>query len=195
MFSAFSKLITRSDRTSELNKILDELAKKQVLVGIPEGSERPEEPGHEIDNAQLLYIHSHGIRQKAMRDEMNPKVESGEMSYSKAYQMWLQTHGSPLWHAPPRPVLEPAIEHNKEAIAKQLQKASRVALDGDNPEVELHRVGMLGQNFARDWFTNPANDWPPNSPITEERKGSDKPLIDTGELRKAITYVIREGNS
>ncbi|MGD8188567.1 hypothetical protein ACQCN2_01070 [Brevibacillus ginsengisoli] len=191
MFNAFSKVTTGIDKTGELNKILEGLAKKQVYVGIPEGSERPEEPGQPIDNAQLLYIHSNGIRQKAMRDEMNPKVESGEMSYSKAYQMWLQTHGSPLWRSPPRPVIEPAIEHNKEAIAKQLKKVSEVALDGGDPEVELHKAGMMGQNFARGWFTDPNNGWPPNSPITEERKGSDKPLIDKGELRKAITYVVK----
>ncbi|MCM3141663.1 hypothetical protein [Brevibacillus sp. MER 51] len=191
MFSAFSKVTTGIDKTGELSKILDALAKKQVYVGIPEGSERPEDDGQPITNAQLLYAHTHGIRQKVMRDEMNPKVESGEMTYSKAYQMWIQANGSPLWRSPPRPVIEPAIEHHKEAIAKQLRKVSEVALDGRDPEAELHKAGLMGQNFARDWFTNPANGWPPNSPITEERKGSDKPLIDTGELRKAITYVVK----
>ncbi|QDX92064.1 hypothetical protein EEL30_06590 [Brevibacillus laterosporus] len=191
MFSAFAKVTTGVDKTDELKKILDGLAKKQVYVGIPEGGERPEEQGQPITNAQLLYAHTHGIRQKAMRDEMNPKVESGEMTYSKAYQMWIQTHGSPLWRSPPRPVLEPAIEHNKEALSNQLRKVSEVALDGGDPEPELHKAGLMGQNFAREWFTNPENGWPPNSPITEERKGSDKPLIDTGEIRKAITYVVK----
>lgn len=192
MFSALSKVTTGVDKTNEIKKLLDGLARKQVFVGIPEGGERVEEPGQAITNAQLLYVHTHGVRQKAMRDEMNPKVESGEMTYSKAYELWLQTHGSPLWHSPPRPVLEPAIEHNKEAIAKQLRRVSEVALEGGDPTPELHKAGMMGQNFARDWFTNPANGWPPNSPATVKRKGSDKPLIDTGELRKAITYVVKE---
>ena len=42
------------------------------------------------------------------------------------------------------------------------------------------------------WFENPQNGWPPNSPRTIRRKGSDQPLVDTGEMRKAITYVVRD---
>jgi len=193
MFGVLAKVTSAIDTTNTLKQILDDLAKKQVYVGIPEGSERPDDKGQPITNAELLYVQSHGVRRKEMRDEMNPKVESGEMPYSKAYQMWLQTHGSPLWQIPPRPVLEPAIEHHKGEIAGQLKKATDMALNGGDPEPELHKAGMMAQNFARGWFTNPANGWPPNAPATIERKGSDRPLIDTGELRKAITYVIEEG--
>jgi len=192
LFSAFSQVTTGMDRTNEVKKSLEALARKQVLIGIPDGSDRPEEKGQPITNAQLLYAHTHGIRQKSMREEMNPKVESGEMTYSQAYQMWLQTHGSPLWHSPPRPVLEPAIEHHKDEIAMQLRRVLDVALNGGDPEPELHKAGMMGQNFARDWFTNPANGWPPNSPRTIEKKGSDRPMVNTSELRKSITYVMRE---
>ncbi|WP_103110744.1 hypothetical protein [Brevibacillus reuszeri] len=191
MFNLFGQVTTGIDKTNEIKKIIDDLANRQVYVGIPEGESRQRGSGEPISNAELLYAHTNGIRQKAMRDEMNPKVESGEMTYSQAYQMWIQTHGSPLWRSPPRPVIEPAIEHNKEAIANQLRRVSEVALDGGDPEPELHRAGLMGQNFARGWFTDPANNWAPNSPITEERKGSDKPLIDKGELRKAITYVVK----
>ncbi|MGG3884349.1 hypothetical protein [Brevibacillus panacihumi] len=190
MFSAFSQVTTGLDKTNEIKKSLDALSKKQVLIGIPEGSERPEDKGQPITNAQLLYVHTHGVRKKSMREEMNPKVESGEMTYSKAYELFLQSHGSPLWQSPPRPVLEPAIEYHQDEVAAQLRRVLDAVLDGQDPEPELHKAGMMGQNFARDWFTNPANGWAPNSPRTIEKKGSDKPLINTGELRKEITYVI-----
>lgn len=192
MFNAFAKVTAGKDLTPEVKKMLDDLAKTQVLVGVPEGSDndRPED----ITNAELLYVHTHGVRQKEMREEMNPKVESGELTYSKAFQMYLHTHGSPLWHSPPRPVIEPALEKKKEVVAKQLRKVAETALDGQDPEAELQKAGMLGQNIARAWFTDPANGWAPNSPVTEESKGSDKPLIDTGELRKSITYVVDKGN-
>ncbi|MFP3391012.1 hypothetical protein [Brevibacillus sp. SIMBA_040] len=191
MFNLFGQVTTGIDKTNEIKKIIDDLANRQVYVGIPEGESSQRGQGEPISNAELLYAHTHGIRQKVMRDEMNPRVESGEMTYSKAYELWIQTHGSPLWRSPPRPVLEPAMEHNQEAIAQQLRRVSEVALDGGDPEPELHRAGLMGQNFARGWFTDPANNWAPNSPITEERKGSDRPLIDKGELRKAITYVVK----
>ncbi|MFC3768366.1 hypothetical protein [Paenibacillus sp. GCM10012303] len=197
MFKAFAKVTTGVDKTASVKKLLNELSKKQVYVGIPEGGDSVREGADNsestggITNAELLYVHTHGVRQKEMRDEMNPKVESGEMTYSKAYKLWLHTHGSPLWKSPPRPVIEPAIEHSKDVIAKQLRMAAQVALDGQDPAPELQKAGMLGQNVVRAWFTNPANRWPPNSPITAKRKGSDRPLIDSGELRKSITYVVR----
>lgn len=196
MFNGIAKVTKTSDLTPDVKKMLDDLAKVQVYVGVPEGSDstRPEQAGaSEITNAELLYIHTHGVRKKEMREEMNPKVESGEMTYSKAFQMYLHTHGSPLWQSPPRPVIEPAIEKNKDAISKQLRKVVETALDGQDPESELQKAGMLGQNIARSWFTDPANGWAPNSLATEEAKGSDKPLIDTGELRKSIIYVVDKG--
>ena len=33
---------------------------------------------------------------------------------------------------------------------------------------------------------------PPNSPVTIERKGSSKPLVDSGDMRTAIRYEIKE---
>ncbi|MGO4496418.1 hypothetical protein AB4114_11030 [Paenibacillus sp. 2RAB27] len=193
MFAGFARVLSPIDNTSDLSKRLKELAGKQVYVGVPEGSEnnRPTVSG-DITNAELLYIHTHGVRRKAMRDEMNPKVEAG-MKYSKAYQMYLQTHGSPLWHSPPRPVIEPAIQYNKDIIAKQLRKVLEAVLNGQNPDQELHKVGLLGQNVVRDWFTNPSNGWAANAESTVQMKGSDRPLINQGELRKSITYVIKEG--
>lgn len=34
---------------------------------------------------------------------------------------------------------------------------------------------------------------PPNAPSTIARKGSSKPLIDTGQLRQSITWAVRMG--
>jgi hypothetical protein len=120
----------------------------------------------------------------------------GGMSYSAALQMYIQEHGSPAWQIPPRPIIEPAIEdpENKEKITEQLSLAVEAALDGNSAAMnaQLNNAGLLAQNIVRDWFTNPKNLWTPNAPLTVKLKGSDKPLIDTGNLRKAISYVIRE---
>ena len=89
--------------------------------------------------------------------------------------------------------MEPAIEHRKDWIAEQLGKAAQAALDGDVKGVQdgLHKAGQVAENAAREWFTNPANGWAPNSPKTIKYKGSSKPLIDTDQMRKAITHVVR----
>lgn len=176
----------------ELRKQLQALAKKEVLVGIPaENSTR--EHGGEINNAELLYIQSHGVRSTSMRKEMQGNLDAG-MKYSKAHELYLQSHGSPMYHVPPRPVLEPAIASQKEAIGKLISAASKSALEGKPAQYEanLNKAGMVAVSAARGWFENPANGWPPNAPYTIKKKGSSQPLIDTGEMRKAITYVVRD---
>lgn len=162
----------------------------KLYVGIPqEKTSRPDEP---INNASLLYIHTHGIRRRSMREEMQGYMNAGA-EYSLAYQLYIQTHGSPLWHSPPRPVIEPAIKKHKGEISEQYSKAVLAAMNGDmeRAEIEINWTGLLAQNYCRKWFTDEDNGWPPNAPLTVAIKGSDKPLIDTGTLRKAIIYVTR----
>jgi hypothetical protein len=212
MFNLIASVTESMDNSDKIKQLIDDIAKKQVYVGIPEADNtiNQSEGQGGIKNAELLYIHSHGIRSKQMIDEMNitmgvddhgmpytaeynkflDQMGNGK-PYSAAYQMYIQSHGSALWKSPPRPVLEPSIEHNKDAISKQLGNVAKAALNGQDPNTELQKAGMMAQNFARDWFTNPANLWPPNAESTIEKKGSDRPMIDKGELRRSITFTIR----
>lgn len=166
------------------------LQKRHIYVGIPQ--KESSRKGGEINNAELLYIHTHGIRQRSMIREMEADMAQG-MKYSKAYSLYIQSHGSPLWHAPPRPVLEPAIKANREAIAQKFKRIYQATAQGNEPAAEnaITAVGLFAQNACRAWFTDPRNGWPANSPETVRRKGSSNPLIDTGSMRKAITYVVR----
>ena len=187
--------VLKNIKVASLVDAVGALSKREALVGIPaEHSSRtsPTE-GDKINNAELLYIQSHGVRKAEMRAEMQQHIDAGK-KYSEAHSLYIQSHGSPLWHIPPRPVLEPSIEANKDPIAKQLQGAVTAAIDGNGQGVEaaLHRAGLVAENAAKAWFENPQNGWPPNSPRTIAQKGSDSPLIDTGEMRKAITHVVRD---
>ena len=188
--------VVKNSQVGSLAAAVQSLAKKEVLVGIPAENSTREHPGQgddKINNAELLYIQSHGVRKAEMRAEMQQHLDAGK-KYSEAHSLYIQSHGSPLWHIPPRPVLEPSIEANKGPIAKQLQGAAVASINGTPQEVDnaLHKAGMVAENAAKAWFENPENGWPPNSPRTIAQKGSDSPLIDTGEMRKAITHVVRE---
>lgn len=212
MFNVISQVIENVDHTNEIKQLIDSLAKTQVYVGIPEEKNTVHEAKGDsggIKNAELLYIQSHGVRSKQMIEEMDMTMGldshgmpytvdynkfldqmSNGKPYSAAYQMYIQAHGSALWKVPPRPVLEPSIEHNKNAISQQLGTAAKTALNGQDPNIELQKAGMLAQNFAREWFTDPFNFWPPNAKSTIKKKGSDRPLIDTANLRNSIVYTI-----
>lgn len=190
MINAFSNITITKDISKDLIKSLDELASKVVCVGIPQ--EEDKNRGKDgIKNAELLYIHTHGVRDKTMIKEMQHDLNTGT-PYSEVHELYVHEHGSPLWNSPPRPVLEPALENSKDLISEQMKKAINAALDGGDVQIEIDKVGQIGENAAKDWFTNPENKWPVNSKETVKRKGSDNPLIDTGELRKSIKYVIRD---
>lgn len=112
---------------------------------------------------------------------------------SNAELLFIHTNGSPVRGIPPRPVLIPAMKKHQVQIATLLRNATDEALKGDKSGVmaALEAAGIAGQNAARKYFTD-SNDWPANAPETVKRKGSARPLIDTGEMRKAITYVVRK---
>lgn len=142
---------------------LDFIEKSAVYVGIPEKETSRED--EDITNAELLFIH---------------------------------TNGSPINNVPARPVIEPALKDDSERLSKILGKSAVSALNGNFADAEkyLKIAGMRGQNVSRGWFTNPKNNWPPNSPSVMRakiKKGSTnpRPLIDTGELRKSITYIVK----
>lgn len=174
-----------------LVKRLQGLQKRQIQVGIPQQTSSRKEEG--INNAELLYIHTHGTRRKAMRKEMQEGMDRG-LKYSEAFSLYIQSHGSPIWHSPPRPVLEPAIKANKEKIALQFSKIIKATADGNADAMEraITSTGITAQNACRAWVKDPRNGWPRNDPKTVKLKGSDKPLVDSGELRDSIVYVVRE---
>ena len=196
MFEAFCNVTSHIDRFHDIQKSLAELAKKDVLIGIPQANSARKD-GDKINNAELAYIHTHGIRSVDMRQEMQGGINQGA-PYSRAHEMYIHAHGSPLLSVPARPIIEPAIEANRQELAELLKGAIMKALDARPFMAELKKAGMRGQVVTRAWFKDPRNGWAPNSPITirlKSKKGKgvkDSPLIDKGELRKSITYVIRD---
>lgn len=171
---------------------LKSLTGAHVYVGIPE--KNAPRAGEPISNAQLAFIHSNGVRGWKMRTAMNVAMKGGKLPYSQALALYIHTFGSPLFQIPPRPIVEPAVEDkaNQRMIEGELKLAVKAALEGKQSEMSKHlrRAGMIAQNVVRAWFTNPKNHWAPNAPSTIKRKGSSQPLIDTGDLRKSISYVM-----
>jgi hypothetical protein len=194
MIKPVSKL-TITDGSVKAAKSFVDLAKLQVYVGIPESDGARKSPG--VTNAQLAFIHTHGARTADFRSRMGATMKKKAIAYPVALQMYLHSYGNAIFHIPPRPIIEPAIEAsgNKKLILAELKKAATAALvDNKSGAItSLKRAGLTAQNLVRAWFTDPRNNWAPNAPSTIKRKKSDKPLIDTGELRKSITYVVADG--
>jgi len=56
-------------------------------------------------------------------------------------------------------------------------------------KIALERIGNLGASEVKRSFT--VERFAPNTDYTIARKGSSKPLIDTGALRQGVTFVVR----
>ena len=185
--------VSSSNKAPQLMKDVEQLSKMEVYVGIPEAASSRR--GEEITNAELVYIHTHGVRAASMRAEMKPNLDAG-MGYSAAHALYIHSHGSPLWHIPPRPIIEAAItaQGNKEAIAGDLKVAAKLVLDHDKPGAmrQLQLTGQDATNRIKSWFFDPRNNWAPNAPSTIKEKKSERPLIDTAQLQRAMTWVVAE---
>jgi hypothetical protein len=171
---------------------LSALAGDRVLVGIPA-----------VKNSR-----------RALKGQKTP--------INNAQLMFILTHGSQLRKIPATPIIEPAINapDNKKLIMGHLKNAAKAELDGDHATAMewLQKAGMAGSNAAKRWFTDPRNGWPPNKDSTINRKlgklsskrreaaidqivaqngdttGVVTRNIMTGQVRRAITYVVDEGN-
>lgn len=154
--------VSARDDSAKLKAELRKLQKVDVLVGWPEDTSHRKE-STQITNPQLAFVHS---------------------------------HGSPLQNIPARPILQPAIEapDNKALITEELKRAAQSALSAEPTEATAHlnRAGLAAANAAKSWFTDARNQWAPNRPATIARKGSDKPLIDTGQLRRSVSFVVKD---
>ena len=54
----------------------------------------------------------------------------------------------------------------------------------------LDVIGVKAEHEVRRSIRD--GNWTPNSPATIERKGSDRPLIDTGAMIQNVTHIVKE---
>lgn len=168
------KVTQMRDQSAAIKQAFKALEKEDVLVGIPSDTAAR---GDGFSNAEIAYV---------------------------------QENGSPVNNIPARAFLRPGIEKYLPEAIVQLKDAAGHALRGNVAAVrqKLGKIGVEATNSVKAMFT--ANDWPALSEGTlrqraarqakSDRAGGKKPgkklrranpLIDSGQLRRAITYVIR----
>ncbi|WP_429498952.1 hypothetical protein ACQUFY_08495 [Robbsia andropogonis] len=114
---------------------------------------------------------------------------------SNAQIGYLQETGSPANNIPARPFLVPGVADVQEQVAEILQGGVKEALSGRAALPRMHGAGMVAQGAVRRKITNgPFQDLAPATIAARQARGrtGTKPLIDTGQLRNSITYVVRE---
>ena len=94
---------------------------------------------------------------------------------------------------PRRSFIRVPIENNIKEITKLIENNHKlVSENAMSAKVALDRIGIKAQNTIKESFRN--NDWKANSRATVKRKGSSRPLIDTGQLIGSISFIVEKEN-
>lgn len=103
--------------------------------------------------------------------------------------------GAPRANVPERSFLRSTADAKRLEWLALLERTLRLVTAG-RLEVEA-ALGIVGQKAVADVVARirrGAGIPPPLQPATIRRKGSDRPLVDTGRLVQSISYEIRKGN-
>ncbi|CAB3952709.1 hypothetical protein [Achromobacter piechaudii] len=152
-----------TDKLAQVLATMSQLVKKDVLVGIPDSAPVREEDTP-LSNAQIGYI---------------------------------LDNGSPKANIPARPFLVPGVENVQPEIVEDFRGGAKAALDGNAAGVErsLVRAGLRAQNSVRAKIQDgPFDPLAPRTLADRKKRGrtGEKPLLDTGQLRNSVTFVVRK---
>ena len=74
------------------------------------------------------------------------------------------------------------------------EKEFEKAVKSGQADKFAEKVGLVAEETIQEAFaTRGWGEWAPNAPYTQEKNGSDSPLIDTGQLRRSITSKVLKG--
>lgn len=172
----------KKDRLRQVLQSINGLVDQQVLVGVPDSTAGRKDEGAPLSNAEIGYI---------------------------------QENGAPEINLPARPFLVPGVASAQSKTLPQLQKGVEAALDGDIDAARrrLSSAGLIAQSSVRKRINSGITPALSEATLRERarrgRKGAKeelarraagekpgtelaKPLIDTGQLRNSITYVVRK---
>lgn len=111
-------------------------------------------------------------------DEMSDMVEIGSK----------HEFGSKEENIPQRSHIRTTTDEQRMRVNRKIQEGySRILMNTSTPAAELEKVGEFMESKIKKKITDIR--LPPNSPATILAKGSDNPLIDTGQMRASVRHV------
>ena len=92
---------------------------------------------------------------------------------------------------PARPFMRNYVDNNTDRLIRFMANGvTQVALGNATTSGLLNALGLEMQNGIKKSING--GDFAPNAPYTVQKKGSNKPLIDTGVMLNSVTYAIRK---
>lgn len=91
---------------------------------------------------------------------------------------------------PARPFFKQSYENHRSELQKVCSQAAKSVINGGPASKALDMIGSFTTGLVQEEIVN--GNFVPNAPSTIKRKGSDRPLIDTGKMRQGIHHVKRK---
>lgn len=91
---------------------------------------------------------------------------------------------------PSRPFLRKSVDENESKIHSFLKSKKGDLVRGVSAGQILKEIGIFQKDLIQEKITN--GSFTPNAASTIRKKGSDKPLIDTGRMRQSVNYEIKK---
>jgi len=93
-------------------------------------------------------------------------------------------------NTPSRPFMRDSVDKNEDKINNFCKTQMKLLSSGKTTtEQMLKSIGVFQKGLVQKEIRD--GEFVPNAPSTIKRKGSDKPLIDTGTMRQSVNFVIK----
>lgn len=102
--------------------------------------------------------------------------------------------GSPAAKIPERSFIRRTFDQKRELAAATCEKAARALIGGIDPVRCLNIIGLWGATEVKKTVTEGEHIPPPLKPATIAKKGSDRPLVDTGRLIASVSWEVVDRN-
>jgi len=91
---------------------------------------------------------------------------------------------------PSRPFLRQSVDKNVSRITSMCRIQLKALAKGEKTAKDvLEAIGVMQKGLVQNEIRD--GGFTPNAPSTIAKKGSDKPLIDTGRMRQSVNFVIK----
>ncbi|HEY4723550.1 MAG TPA: hypothetical protein VII92_16975 [Anaerolineae bacterium] len=97
---------------------------------------------------------------------------------------------------PPRPFLSSAIDSAHDEIRERFKVELDSILADERSAIQAaKRLGIFGVQLVKQRIRDSTSWAEPNADTTIDRKGSSKPLVDTGEMLNSVTWIVESNGS
>ena len=141
-----------------------------------------------VGNIENKYVAKVGILGNNNQRDGNESLTNSQIGATHEY-------GSFSQNIPRRSFLkDPLFKIKKKQLMEDTIKIINKHIADDNGgKIIFKKLGLAGEAIVKTAFaTGGFGTWKPLSPLAVARKGSDRILIDTAQLRKSITSKVEE---